>query len=240
MRYDIVTPINDDFGEDLDENSKNAPEHLTPTQIELIKLLQDQRLPELDGLKFANIEYEYVEVNQSNEDDNELDDNDEDNYTIKKYFINLTNRFNDWYELRYTDNEIIVNDIYDRYELMLGKIRNNYVFRCNYVYGPDIICFEKKYEESETDPTIRIEIFINAADDDNSEEIENKNGRPIGLDPDVDKTLKFKYSGKYILDNDDYEIDSSPSRMINRCRHVCNMLADNYHFENIDSLKCKR
>ena len=223
MKYDLVSAI-DDALRQYGDKEKNIRQ-LTEKQKELIRLIQNQVMPELDGLKFVSLDFS----------------NDEDEHIIVK----TTNRKDKKFNMGIYNSQVIIIGEDNSFSIFMTKNTDepNYDYGCCYNYGDDIISIERE-EQNHSSPIVHINIYINAADI--STDQTDSSGVPITLIPDITGHYKAKgLINGYMFEisgpgNKDVEIcEWHLNEMLTNWRKLCNKMADEYHMTRFEALEPK-
>ena len=206
MKYDIISVIKNAF-------ALNEMKELSEFEERVIEKIQDLSEPELDGLRFVDIE------------------------DAGKRSIVLENRLGNHFRLIINDKFVTLDDMENsilsiRFDV--GEYWACYYF--NYVYGDDIVSIFNKKDSN----TIHIEVYLNAALDDS---IPKKNLIPMELVPDFQESFGAKsgysYGSRYILE--DYTWLGTSKYVIEdkfsyEWRIVAKKLIDDYRYKHIEEI----
>ncbi len=219
MKYDLISQINTKLQEQGGE--------LTNSMDRAIDIIQNQKFPELDGLRLVRIE-KYTK----DEDNNKIITPP----TIKlvlatrqsRAFSFIASTRCDYKGEEFTDVELF--NTYDSSFYLTftcdawGKLLKHSL---NYVYGNDIICYSYGDNNgSVVDMKSTMEIYINAAKD---ERLQYEHVKPLNLLPDISSEKISNKTDNYINFNGTLIGNIHYNTIIYQCRTFLNRLADIYH-----------
>ncbi len=228
MKYDIISQIN------------NTPtvEKLPDSVVNAIRIIQNQKFPELDGLHLTKVR----RCEKGNSDSKIITP------TITSLELNARN-CSAFCQLEALTQQLGMNEEISDIELYSYCPKFYLSFTCtdkgnpikyslNYVYDRDIICFS--YTDSDISPNhmiSKLEIFINAAN--NKDITYNFDGRPKDLVPDIEKTESVFENDRSIFVNHNL-IEKINPEILRIWRINANEIADLYHKYNEDYMNPRK
>ena len=221
MKFDLIKNSN----HELNTNENTS---LNESEIALINFMNNQDLPELDGL---NIEKVYI--------------SDKDNDKKRKLTISASNYKKELFTIVITNHKLTITGVIGNFKLTLETNYKNELitYSCNYIYGEDVISFEKKIDSlNKSFETVTASFYLNVNVDRYSLPISD--GLPLDAIPNYTQVFKKYPNGCYdfstnIPSMSDLDIETNPYEVITRWRQICKTSCDLYRQFRYESISPK-
>ena len=222
MRFDLVSQINNDL------QVKEGAQLPASVACALIKI-QNQRFPELDGLRLC-----YIKVFSQGDMDSKLITPSRIELVLKShrgtYHFKASTRKNNAWNNNKEVSDVVLNNNDFCLSFTCDTDYKIYDFNINYFYDKDYICFSYDSKNNKN----AFEIYVNIA---NSGDVQYLNGKPTNLIPDIegDNTATGYTGNDFYIDIDKpfmkerITLYKTNSQLFRNCRYYLNLIADAYH-----------